>query len=87
MQATRPLVRLLVSRVAGVEERDQDVGEHVTGEQDAAVREEDCGVADSVRLMLDDFARQGSSVRGKRIDAPEQLERDARRATTSRATE
>jgi len=39
---------------ATVEDRDQDVGEHVAGEQDATVREEDRGVADSVRLMLDD---------------------------------
>jgi len=31
--------------LAKVEERDQDVGEHVTGEQDAMVREEDRGVA------------------------------------------
>jgi len=38
---------------ARVEERDQDVGEHVAGEQDATVREEDRGVADGVRLMLD----------------------------------
>jgi hypothetical protein len=37
---------------ARVEERDQDVGEHVVGEQDATVREEDRGVADGVRLML-----------------------------------
>ena len=42
---------------ARVEERDQDVGEHVAGEQDATVREEDRGVADGVRLMLDDLAR------------------------------
>ena len=39
---------------ARVEERDQDVGEHVAGEQDATVREQDRGVADGVRLMLDD---------------------------------
>ncbi|WP_344151386.1 hypothetical protein [Nocardioides koreensis] len=49
---------------ARVEERDQDVGEHVAGEQDATVREEDRGVADGVRLMLDDLARQGYAVRG-----------------------
>lgn len=47
-----------------VEERDQDVGEHVADEQDATVREEDRGVADGVRLMLDDLARHGSAVRG-----------------------
>src|SRR5215218_3051825 len=65
---------------ARVEERDQDVGEHVAGEQDATVREEDRGVADGVRLMLDDLARHGSAVRGQRGDEPDQLEGDARRA-------
>jgi hypothetical protein len=44
---------------ARVEERDQDVGEHVAGEHDATVREEDRGVADGVRLILDDLARHG----------------------------
>ena len=63
--------------LARVEERDQDVGEHVAGEQDATVREEDRGVADSVRLMLDDLARHGSAVRGQRGDEPEQLEGNA----------
>src|SRR5438552_3407095 len=65
---------------ARVQERDQDVGEHVAGEQDATVREEDRGVADGVRLMLDDLARHGSAVRGQRGDEPDQLDRDARRA-------
>ena len=37
---------------ASVEERDQDIGEHVAGEQDATVPEEDRGVADGVGLML-----------------------------------
>jgi hypothetical protein len=60
---------------ARVEERDQDVGEHVAGEQDATVREEDRGVADGVRLMLDDLARHGSPVRGQRGEEPDQLER------------
>jgi hypothetical protein len=63
-----------------VEERDQDIGEHVAGEQDAAVRKEDRGVADGVRLMLDDLARYGSAVREQRGDERDQLERDARRA-------
>jgi hypothetical protein len=58
---TQPVERRLVGShlivLAKVEERDQDVGEHVAGEQDATVREEDRGVADSVRLMLDDLAR------------------------------
>ena len=67
--------------VARVEERDQDIGEHVAGEQDATVREEDRGVADGVRLMLDDLARHGSAVRGQRGDERDQLERDARRAS------
>jgi hypothetical protein len=31
---------------ARVEDRDQDAGEHIVGEQDTAVREEDHGVAD-----------------------------------------
>jgi hypothetical protein len=52
--------------VATVEERDQYVGEHVAGEQDATVREEERGVADGVRLMLDDLVRHGSAVRGQR---------------------
>ena len=65
--------------MARVEERDQDVGEHVAGEQDATVREEDRGVADGVRLMLDDLARHGSAVRGQRGDERDQLERDVRR--------
>ncbi len=56
---------------ARVEERDQDVGEHVAGEQDAAVGEEDRGVAGGVRLMLDDLARHGPAVRGQRGDEPE----------------
>jgi hypothetical protein len=55
---------------ARVEERDQGVGEHVAGEQDATVREEDRGVADGVRLMLDDLARHGSAVRGQRVTSP-----------------
>jgi hypothetical protein len=55
---------------ARVEERDQDVGEHVAGEQDATVREEDRGVADGVRLMLDHRARHGSAVRGQRVTSP-----------------
>jgi len=58
---------------AGVEERDQDVGEHVVGEQDATVSEEDRGVADGMRLMLDDLARDGSTVRGQWGDEPDQL--------------
>ena len=70
--------------LARVEERDQDVGEHVAGEQDATVREEDRGVADGVRLMLDDLARHGSAVRGQRGDERDQLERDARRALRRR---
>jgi hypothetical protein len=48
--------------------------------QDATVREEDRGVADCVRLMLDDLARHRSAVRGEQGDEPDQLERDARRA-------
>ena len=67
---TQPVERRLVGAhligAARVEERDQDVGEHVAGEQDATVREEDRGVADGVRLMLDDLARHGSAVRGQR---------------------
>ena len=66
--------------LASVEERDQDIGEHVAGEQDATVCEEDRGVADGVRPMLDDLARHWSAVRGQRGDEPDQLERDARRA-------
>ena len=69
-----------------VEERDQDVGEHVAGEQDATVREEDRGVADRVRLMLDDLARHGSPVSGQRGEEPDQLERDtsSRRSSARR---
>jgi hypothetical protein len=69
---TQPVKRRLVGAqlivLARVEERDQDVGEHVAGEQDATVREEDRGVANSVRLMLDDLGRQRSAVRGHRGD-------------------
>jgi len=65
---TQPVERRLVGAhligAARVEERDQDVGEHVAGKQDATVREEDRGVADGVRLMLDDRARHGSAVCG-----------------------
>jgi hypothetical protein len=75
-----PRRRAHLTGAARVQERDQDVGDHVAGEQDATVREEDRGVADGVRLMLDDLARNGSAVRGQRGDEPEQLERDARRA-------
>ncbi len=49
-----------------VEQRDEAVGEHVAGEQDAAVREEERGVADGVRLVLDELARQGTPARGQR---------------------
>ena len=70
------LVGAQVIGAARVEERDQDIGEHVAGEQDATVREEDRGVADCVRLMLDDLARHGSAVRGQRGDEPDQLERE-----------
>jgi len=49
--------------LARVEERDQDVGEHVADEQYATVREEDRGVADSMRVMLDDLARHRPAVR------------------------
>ena len=65
---TQPVERRLVGAhligAARVEERDQDVGEHVAGEQDTTVREEDRGVADGVRPMLDDLAWHGSPVRG-----------------------
>ena len=74
------LVGAHLTGAARVEERDQDVGEHVAGEQDATVREEDRGVADGMRLVLDDLARHGSAVRGQRGDERDQLERDARRA-------
>jgi hypothetical protein len=74
---TQPVERRPVgahlAEAARVQERDQDVGEHVAGEQDATVREEDRGVADGVRLMLDDLARNGSAVRGQRGDEPDQL--------------
>ena len=55
---------------ARVEERDQDVGEHVAGEQDATVREEDRGVADGVRLMLDDLAGTGPPSAGSAVRSP-----------------
>jgi hypothetical protein len=56
--------------LAKVEERDQDVGEHVAGEQDPTVREEDRGVADGVCLMLDDLARHRPAVRGQWVTSP-----------------
>ena len=59
---------------ASVEERDQDVGEHVAGEQYATVREDSRGVADGVRLMLDELARHAAFVRGQRGDERDQLE-------------
>ena|GEM_PF-2403831 len=74
----RRLVRAHLIGAARVEERDQDIGEHVAGEEDATVRKEDGGVADGVRLMLDDLARHGSAVRGQRGDERDQLERDVR---------
>jgi hypothetical protein len=37
-------------------------------------------MANRVRLMLDDLARDGSAVRGQRRDKRDQLESDARRA-------
>jgi hypothetical protein len=49
---------------AGVEERDQDVGEHVAGEHDALVGEQDRAVADRVCLMLDDLPRHRPAVGG-----------------------
>ena len=68
------LVGAHLVRTARVEERDQDIGEHVAGEQDATVREEDRGVADGVCLMLDDLAGHEPAVRRQRGDQPEQLE-------------
>ena len=69
-----PVERCLVGAqlvgAAGVEERDQDVGEHVAGEQDASVREEDRGVADGVCLVLDDLARHQAAVRGQGVGGP-----------------
>lgn len=64
------LVGVHLTGAARIEERDQDVGEHVPGEQHATVREEDRGVADGVRLMLDDIARHGAAVRGQWGDEP-----------------
>ena len=55
---------------ARVEERDQDVGEHVAGEQDATVREEDRGVADGVRLMLEDLPGTGPPSAGSGVTSP-----------------
>ena len=84
---TQPVQRRLVGAhlivLARVEDRDQDVGEHVAGEQDATVGEEDRGVADGVRLMLDDLARHGSAVRGQRGDERDQLERDVPTASSA----
>ena len=81
---TQPVERRLIGAyligVARVKERDQDVGEHVAGEQDAKVREQDRSVADGLRLMLDDLARHASAVLGQRRDEPDQLEKDARGA-------
>ena len=71
-----PLLGAYLIWAASVEERDQDIGEHVAGEQDATVREEDRGVADCVRLMLDDLARHRSAVRGQRGDERDQQERE-----------
>ena len=51
------LVGAHLTGAARVEERDQDVGKHVAGEQDATVREEQRDVADGMRLVLDDLAR------------------------------
>jgi hypothetical protein len=65
---------------ARVEQRNQDVGEHVAGQQDAAVGEEDRGVADGVCLMLDDLTGHGPAIRWQRGDEPEQFEGDAGRA-------
>ena len=53
------LVGVHLIGAARIEERDQDVGEHVPGEQDATVGEQDRGVADPVRLVLEDLARHG----------------------------
>jgi hypothetical protein len=71
---TQPVeCRLIGAHLIGaarVEERDQDVGEHVAGEQDATVREDDRSVADGVRLMLDDPARHGSPSAGSGVRSP-----------------
>jgi hypothetical protein len=48
---------------AMVKKRDQDIGEHVAGEQDATICEKDRGVANGLCLMLDDLARHGFAVR------------------------
>ena len=45
--AQRRLVGAHLAGAAGVQERDQDVGEHVPGQQDAAAGEQDRGVADA----------------------------------------
>ena len=51
---------------ASVEERDQDIGEHVAGEQDANVREEDRGVADGVWVRQSEWVWSNAvAVRGE----------------------
>jgi len=54
--------------------------EEFTNPEDPSIREEDCGVADGVRLVLDDRAGDGPAVPGQRGEQPDQLERDARGA-------
>ena len=80
---TQPVQRRLIGAhligAARVEERDQDVGEHVPGEQDATVREDDRGVADGVR-RCSTRTPPGTGPPSAGGDQPDQLERDARRA-------
>ena len=83
----QPVERRLVGAqlivLTRVEDREQDVGEHVAGEQDAPVREVDRGVAGGVSLMLDDLAGDGPAVRGQRGDERDQLEREALDASSA----
>ena len=71
---SQPVERCLVGAhligAARVEERDQDVGEHVAVEQDATIAEEDRGVTHGVRLMLDDLAGTGPPSAGSGMTSP-----------------
>jgi hypothetical protein len=70
----RGLVSAHLVVLARIQARDQDVGEHVAGEQDASVRQQEGGVADGVRLMLDDLTGRGSAAHGQRGDERDQFE-------------
>ena len=85
---------VLLDRVVGavqvVEHRDEDVGEHVAGDEDAALLDQQRRMARGVRRMLDDadsraVPREQLGSGGQAGDEAEQVQRYARRRSPAAA--